>query len=243
MEKQLGTVPAALRCALEDRLPRAPATQAKRENRMTSQPETTTPFFLLQAHKGQVLFVLTTVERRGSKRQREPIWFTSLVEDEDFEDVCVWLGEHKPLWPEWCRIAERDGHKTLNEHIDRMHPIDPIERTQWIAVTRSDDPLEVELSVELVTRTVVIGSHRFADEAGLARFMEFMTDGGPPPVDWSEVVVAMLHDRNRSDGIGYAWALVQEACLRPAGALPELIGQIVDGTTRRGPTAKAQWVS
>ncbi|MES1974257.1 MAG: hypothetical protein V4472_17505 [Pseudomonadota bacterium] len=208
---------------------------------MTRNPGTITPFFLLQAHEGSLLFVLTTAERRRSKRSRKPIWYTSLLENEDFEDVCVWLGEHKTLWPEWCRIAERDGHKALNEHIDRMRPVDPVEQTQWIAVTRGDDPLEVEITVELVTRTAVIGTHRFDDEAGLARFMEFMTDAGPPPADWSEVVVAELHDRNRSDGVGYGWALIQEACLRPAGALPELIGQVVDGTARRGPTAKAKW--
>lgn len=202
-----------------------------------------TPYFFLQAYQGKLLFVLTTAERRRSKRRREPIWFTSLDEDEDFEDICVWLGEHQTLWPEWCRIAERDGHKALNEHINRMHPIDPIERAQWIVVTRSRDSLEVEIAVELVSRTAEIGNHRFSDQAGLDRFMAFMTDGGPPPADWTEVIVAMLHDRNRADGIGYAWALVQEACLRPAGALPELIGQVVDGTTRRGPTAKAQWVN
>ena len=204
---------------------------------------TITPFFILQAHQGKLLFVLTTAERRKSKRRREPIWYSQLTNDEDFEDVCVWLGEHQALWPEWCRIAERDGHRALNDHVDRMHPVDPVEQAQRIVVRRGDHPLEVEISVQLVTRTAEIGSHRFADEVGLARFMKFMTDGGPPPTGWSEVVVAKLNDRDRSDGIGYAWALVQEACLRPSGALPELIAQIADGSTRRGPTAKAQWVN
>lgn len=207
-----------------------------------TKPGTITPYFFLQAHKGKLLFVLTTVERRKSKRRRKPIWYTQLTNDEDFEDVCVWLGEHQTLWPNWCRIAERDGHKALNDHVNRMHPVDPVEQAQRIVVTRGEDPLKVEISVELVTRTAEIGSHRFADEGELARFMEFMTDGGPPPPGWSAVVVAELHDRDRSDGIGYAWALVQEACLRPTGALPELIAQVVDGSTGRGPTAKAQWV-
>ena len=196
------------------------------------------PCFAIQVHDGNLLFILTNTSKISLRRPGKPLWHFRLTLEEDFEDVVVWLGERHDLWPRWYRVAARDGRRALSEHVGRLLSVDPIEQAQAVIIARNRHPLEVSLEVRLVTRTAEIGSHRFADADGLAAFMAFMTDTGPPASGWTQIVATDLCDRTRSDSVAYAWALVQAACLAPAGALSQLIGEIVDGSVKRGPAAR-----